>query len=97
MKTAEGDVVKMNDLLGKELSKITNKLFPTIQDRVTQNKKYRQFIKADKTEEAANLLKKTPWADTPPNTLHANLLKIYEPLQKRFYKPVGAVQGTVFM
>ncbi len=97
MKSAEGDIIKMNDLLGEELSKITNKLFPTIQDRVTQNKKYRQFIKADKTEEAANLLKKTPWADTPPNALHANLLKIYEPLQTRFYKPVGAVQGTVFM
>ena len=97
MKTAEGDIVKMNEILGEELARITNDLFPTIRDRVTENKKYQQLVDAGETEKAATLLKKKPWAATPPNALHANLLKIYEPLREKFYKPAGAIQGTVFM
>lgn len=97
MKENTGDIIKMNEALGAELKKITDGVFPTIKDRVVQNGKYNDLIKADKAEDAAALLKKKPWAETPPNALHANLLKIYEPLQNKFYKPAGAIQGTMFM
>jgi len=97
MEDAGTDIVKMNETLGIELKKVTDSLFPTINDRIVNFEKYSQLIKDGKVDDAAELLKKHPYAKTPPNALHSNLLKIYEPLQNRFYKPVGNLQGTVFM
>ncbi len=96
MVEAGNDIVKMNELLAGELGKVVDDIFPTIRDRVVQNKKYRQLVDANETQKVENLLKKRPWAAEAPDALHATLLKAYEPLRK-LYKPMGQAQGVIFM
>ena len=95
MEEAGGDVVKMNELLGDELRRITNDVFPTIKNRIDDYVEYKKLI--DAGEDTTTFLKKKPWAAEAPNALHEKLYGIYEPLQKRFYRPAGKIQGTVFM
>jgi hypothetical protein len=96
METAKDDIVKMNDLLAEEMAKVTKKIFPTVGDRIKENTKYLKLLQEGKTNEAAKLIEKIPWAKEAPNSLHANLWKAYDKFRP-FYKTAGSIQGTLFM
>ena len=89
------DVASMATELGKLFDSTIDDAFPTVTERIAQNKKYAALLESA-PDEAAEFLAKNPLAAEEIGRVTEVMDNTHNLLQRIFYRPAATAQGNVF-